>query len=182
MTGFIIRIALTLSALSFNVWLFATGHWGWGITFVLVTGLLVASFFRNEKMIWALYQMQKGDQEKAKKFINKITHPQFLPKRQHAYILYLQALMNAQEMGFNQSEPLLRKALSLGLRTSEDNAVARMHLAGICAQSGRKTEAISLLGMLRDQIKMMQQQLQMAPSKNQMRMAQMMGGRKPRMR
>lgn len=191
MTGFIIRIALTLSALSFNVWLFATSHWGWGITFILVTGLLVASFFRNEKMIWALYQMQKGDQEKAKKFINKITHPQFLPKRQHAYILYLQALMNAQDMGLNQSEPLLRKALSLGLRTSEDNAVARMHLAGICAQSGRKTEAISLLGeakkfdkngMLRDQIKMMQQQLQMAPSKNQMRMAQMMGGRKPRMR
>jgi len=103
----------------------------------------------------------------------------------------LQALMNAQEIGFNQSETLLRKALSLGLRTSEDNAVARMHLAGICAQSGRKTEAVSLLGeakkydkkgMLRDQIKMMQQQLQIAPSKNQMRMAQMMGGKKPRMR
>ena len=34
------------------------------------------------------------------------------------------------------------------------------------------------------EIKMMQQQLQMAPSKNQMRMAQMMGGRKkmPKMR
>lgn len=126
----------------------------------------------------------KRRSREGKKFINKITHPQFLPKRQHAYILYLQALMNAQDMGFNQSETLLRKALSLGLRTSEDNAVARMHLAGICAQSGRKTEAITLLGeakkfdkngMLRDQIKMMQQQLQMAPSKNQMRMAQMMG-------
>ena len=39
-------------------------------------------------------------------------------------------------------------------------------------------------GMMKDQIKMMQQQLQMAPSKNQMRMAQMMGGRKkmPKMR
>jgi hypothetical protein len=38
--------------------------------------------------------------------------------------------------------------------------------------------------MMRDQIKMMQNQLQMAPSKNQMRMAQMMGGRKktPKMR
>jgi hypothetical protein len=38
--------------------------------------------------------------------------------------------------------------------------------------------------MLRDQIKMLQQQLQAAPSKNQMRMAQMMGGRKktPKMR
>jgi hypothetical protein len=68
-----------------------------------------------------------------------------------------------------------------------------MHLAGICAQTGRKSDAVSLLaeakkldksGMMRDQIKMMQNQLQMAPSKNQMRMAQMMGGRKktPKMR
>jgi hypothetical protein len=39
-------------------------------------------------------------------------------------------------------------------------------------------------GMMRDQIKQMQTQLQAAPSKNQMRMAQMMGGRKktPKMR
>jgi hypothetical protein len=94
--------------------------------------------------------------------------------------------MNSQEFGFAKSEQVLRKALALGLRTSQDNAVARMHLAGICAQTGRKNEAISLLseakkldkdGIMRDQIKMMQQQLTMAPSKNQMRMAQMMGGR-----
>jgi hypothetical protein len=95
--------------------------------------------------------------------------------------------MNSQEIGFAQSEVLLRKALALGLRTSEDNAVARMHLAGVCAQTGRKSEALSLLaeakkidkkGVVKDQVKMMQQQLQTAPSKNQMRMAQMMGGRK----
>ena len=138
-----------------------------------------------------MYQMQRGDTEKAKKYINKITHPQFMLRKQHAYILYLKALMNAQDKTFTQSEHFLRKALSLGLRTNEDNAVARMHLAGICAQSGRRKEATSLLseakkydkkGMLKDQIKMMQQQMQMAPSKNQMRMAQMMGGRKPRMR
>ena len=96
-------------------------------------------------------------------------------------------------MGFAKSEQMLRKAIELGLRQPEDNAVARMHLAGICAQTGRKNEAVSLLaeakkmdknGMLKDQIKTMQQQLQMAPSKNQMRMAQMMGGRKkmPKMR
>jgi tetratricopeptide (TPR) repeat protein len=107
--------------------------------------------------------------------------------------LYLRAVLGAQELGFANAEQLLRKALGLGLRTNEDNAVARMHLAGICAQTGRRQEALTLLaeakkhdknGMLRDQIKMLQQQLQAAPSKNQMRMAQMMGGRKktPKMR
>ena len=193
MTGFIIRIALAVSSLGFNVWLFATGHWGWGITFLFVTAIIILSFFRNENMILALNQMRVGNTDKAKKYIDRITHPQFLPKKQHAYILFLKAVMGSQEMGFAKSEQMLRKALELGLRQPEDNAVARMHLAGICAQTGRKNEAVSLLaeakkmdknGMLKDQIKMMQQQLQMAPSKNQMRMAQMMGGRKkmPKMR
>jgi hypothetical protein len=193
MTGFIIRIALAVSALSFNVWLFGTGHWGWGITFLFVTALIILSFFRNENMILALNQMRVGNTDKAKKYIDRITHPQFLPRKQHAYILYLKAVMGSQEMGFAKSEQLLRRAIELGLRQPEDNAVARMHLAGICAQTGRKNEAVSLLGeakkmdkngMLKDQIKSMQQQLQMAPSKNQMRMAQMMGGRKkmPKMR
>jgi len=108
-------------------------------------------------------------------------------------VLFLQSVMNTQEFGFAKSEQYLRKALTLGLRTAQDNAVARMHLAGICLQTGRKTEAEKLLaeakkmdnsGMLREQINMMQTQMKMAPSKNQMRMAQMMGGRKkmPRMR
>jgi hypothetical protein len=193
MISFIIRCILAVLALSFNTWLFVSGHWGWGIVFIFVSALIILSFFRNENMILALNQMRLGNTDKAKKHINRITHPQFLPRKQHAYVLYLQAVMNSQEFGFAKSEQILRKALTLGLRTSQDNAVARMHLAGICAQTGRKNEAISLLseakkldkdGIMKDQIKMMQQQLTMAPSKNQMRMAQMMGGRKkmPKMR
>ncbi|MEY3592510.1 MAG: hypothetical protein RLZZ38_1486 [Bacteroidota bacterium] len=193
MSAFIIRIILAVVATFFNIYLFVSGHWGWGISFIFITALIILSFFRNENMILALNQMRVGNQDKAKAYINKITHPQFLPRKQHAYVLYLRAVLGAQELGFANAEQLLRKALGLGLRTNEDNAVARMHLAGICAQTGRRQEALTLLaeakkhdknGMLRDQIKMLQQQLQAAPSKNQMRMAQMMGGRKktPKMR
>jgi Flp pilus assembly protein TadD len=193
MTGFILRIFIALVLLGGTVGLFLTGFWGWGITSVFPLAIVIFSFFRNEQVILALNQMRLGNQEKAKKHINRITAPQYMTRRQHAYVLYLKALMNAQELGFVQSEQLLRKALSLGLRTSEDNAVARMHLAGICAQTGRRPEASALLteakkydksGMLKDQIKMLQSQMQAVPSKNQMRMAQMMGGRKkmPKMR
>jgi hypothetical protein len=193
MLAFIIRIVLAAVATGFNVYLFAINRWGWGIAFIFITALIILSFFRNENVLLALNQMRIGNTDKAKKYIDKITHPQFLPKRQHAYVLFLKAVMGGQELGFAQSEKLLRRAMELGLRTPEDNAVARMHLAGICAQTGRKSDAVSLLaeakkldknGMMRDQIKMMQSQLQMAPSKNQMRMAQMMGGRKktPKMR
>lgn len=193
MTGFIIRCAIAALALGFNVFLFANGNWGWGISFLFVTAIIILSFFRNENMIFALNQMRVGNTDKAKHYINKISNPQFLPRKQHAYVLFLQSVMNAQEYGFTKSEQYLRKALSLGLRTAQDNAVARMHLAGICLQTGRKNEADKLLaeakkldssGMLKEQINMMQNQMKMAPSKNQMRMAQMMGGRKkmPRMR
>ena len=193
MLGFIIRCILTAASLFLTVYSFGTGHWGWGIVMIFVTALVVLTFFRNVYMIMALNQMRVGNQEKAHDYIKKITRPDLLPKKQHAYVLYLKAVLGAQELGFAASEQLLRKALSLGLRTNEDNAVARMHLAGISAQTGRRQEALTLLseakkhdknGMLKDQIKMLQQQLQMAPSKNQMRMAQMTGGRKktPKMR
>ena len=94
--------------------------------------------------------------------------------------------MGTQDLGFAKSEELLRKSMKMGLRTGQDNAVARMHLAGICAQTGRKKEALTLLaeakklddsGAMKDQIIQMQSQLKVAPSKNQMRMAQMMKGR-----
>ncbi|MEY4127877.1 MAG: hypothetical protein RL737_2066 [Bacteroidota bacterium] len=193
MTGFILRIFIALTLLFGTIILFSTGYWGWGITSVFPLALVIFSFFRNEHVILALNQMRIGNQEKAKKHINRITAPQYMTRRQHAYVLYLKALMNAQDLGAAQSEQLLRKALSLGLRTNEDNAVARMQLAGICAQTGRRPEASALLseakkydknGMLKDQIKMLQSQMQAVPSKNQMRMAQMMGGRKkmPKMR
>ena len=187
MIGFILRIAIFAIALTSTIWLFTTGYWGWGIFMVFPLVIIGFTFFRNENMILALNQMRLGNTEKAQKYINRISAPQLLPKKQHAYVIFLQAVLNTQELGFAKSEQMLRKAISIGLRTGQDKAVARMHLAGICAQTGRSKEALTLLGdakkldssgMMKDQIKLMEKQLKMAPSKNQMRMAQMMGGRR----
>jgi len=187
MIKFLIRCLVALSSLSYVIYLFSTGHWGWAICMIFVTAIIGLSFFRNERMIMGLNQMRLGNTDKAKEHINKIAAPQFLPKKQHAYVLFLQAVLNSQELGFSKSEQLLRKALLMGLRTEQDNAVARMHLAGICAQTNRRQEAVSLLaeakkldksGVMKEQISQMQKQLQQGtPSKNQMRMAQMSGGR-----
>lgn len=187
MINFLIRCIVAASSLFYTSYLFATGHWGWAICMIFVTAIIGLSFFRNERMIMGLNQMRLGNTDKAKMHINKISAPQFLPRKQHAYVLFLQAVLNSQEIGFAKSEQLLRKSLQMGLRTAQDNAVARMHLAGICAQTNRRQEAVSLLaeakkldksGMMKEQITQMQKQLQMGvPSKNQMRMAQMSGGR-----
>lgn len=187
MIGFIIRCIVALASLAFTAYLYATGSWGWGIVMTFVSGLIVLSFFRNENIILALYQMRLQKHDKAAKYLDRIKSPQFLPKKQHAYVLYLKAMMGAKELGFAKSEQMIRKAMQLGLRTNQDNAVARMHLAGICMQTGRKREAQTLIaeakkldanGMLKDQLKMMQQQMSQVASKNQMRMAQMTKGRR----
>lgn len=192
MITFIIRSILTAGLLFLTVFSFYSGSWGWGIVLILITAIFGATFIYNENLVLAMNHMRLGNQDKSRKYINKI-HPDFLPKRQRAYVIYLQVLLNTQELGFSKSENLLRKAMALGLRRNHDQAMARLHLAGICAQTGRRQEALTLLaeakkfdntGMMKEQIKLMQSQLQNAPSKNQMRMAQMMGGRKktPRMR
>jgi hypothetical protein len=193
MITYLIKTVLTLGLLILTVMSFGNGYWGWGITLIFPTILVGITFIYNENLAFALNHMRTGNQEKAAKAINRISHPQFLPKRQHAYVIYMQALLNAQTISPSQAEALLRKAIGMGLKRGHDKAMSRMHLAGICVQTGRRQEAVQLLaeakkmddsGMLKDQIKMMQSQLQNAPSKNQMRMAQMMGGRKktPRMR
>ena len=187
MLGFVIRCILSAFSLFLLVYSFATGHWGWGIVMILVTALVVLTFFRNQYVILALNQMRVGNHEKAHDYLKKISRPDLLPKKQHAYVIYLKAMLGTQELGFAKSEQMLRNALQLGLRTKQDNAVARLHLSGICAQTGRRQEALTLLNeakkldennMLKDQITMMKSQLSGAvPSKNQMRMAQMHKGR-----
>jgi hypothetical protein len=186
MIGFIIRCFVAAASLFLNVYAFASGHWGWGIVMIFVSAIIILSFFRNENMILALNQMRVGNHEKAAKYLNRISRPDLMPKKQHAYVIYLQAMLNTQAYGFAKSEQMLRKALALGLRTAQDKAVAKMHLAGICAQTGRKTEAATLLseakkldnnGVMRDQINTMQKQMTQVVSKNQMRMAQMSKGR-----
>ena len=67
MIGFIVRIALALSSLGFNIYLFASGHWGWGISFIFITALIIASFFRNENMILALNQMRVGNTDRIRR-------------------------------------------------------------------------------------------------------------------
>lgn len=193
MIGFAIRSLLAAGMLFLTVYSFYTGYWGWGITLIFPLAIVILSFIFNENMAFTLNHMRTGNQDKAQRAINRITAPQFLPKRQRAYVIYMQALLNAQAFPSVKIEGMLREAIQLGLKRGHDKAMARMHLAGLCVQSGRRQEAVTLLaeakkmddsGMLKDQIKMMQSQMQNAPSKNQMRMAQMMGGRKktPKMR
>ncbi|MCB0479600.1 MAG: DUF2892 domain-containing protein [Crocinitomicaceae bacterium] len=191
MIGFILRGILTLSSLFFTFWFFYTGFWGWGITMIFVSTIFVLSYFRNENIILALNDIRTGNTEKAIKKLNRIKNPNFLIRTQRAYYYYLRGLSGAQTLTMAETEKYFRKALSTGLRTDQDQAVAKMNVAAMCMGSGRKREAKVLLaeakkqdknGILAEQIKMLNQRMAQTGSKNQMRMAQMMKGKKPKMR
>ncbi|HEX4887600.1 MAG TPA: DUF2892 domain-containing protein [Luteibaculaceae bacterium] len=164
------EIKYTLAGLLFalTVYQFIEVNIGYGIMLLLATGLVVLSIFRHENLIMALYYMRKQDLSKAQVQLDKIKAPHKLIKSQEAYYHYLNGLISMQQQGLGKSEKFFVKALQLGLRMKEDQAVAKLNLAGIYMSKRRKREAETYLkqakkldekGLLADQIKMLKLQL-----------------------
>lgn len=187
MLGLIIKLLLTLGSLAFSVYLFSDGSYVWGSFMILVTAFFGLFIFRNQNIILAALQMRQQNVEKAQKYLARIKQPQFLLKGQRAYYYYLLALASQQEVKMSQTESLLRKALTIGLKRDHDKAMARINIAAVCMQTGRRREAETLLneakkldtkGMLGEYIKTMKKQMGRATSRNQIRQAQMNKGKK----
>ncbi|MBK7131053.1 MAG: DUF2892 domain-containing protein [Crocinitomicaceae bacterium] len=192
MIALLLKLVLSLSSLAYTVYLFATGHWGWGIVFIFVSALFILFIFRNERIILAINQLRLQNIDKAVVHLNKIKQPQFLLRRQRAYYFYLCGTTGAGGAStLGQKESLFRKALSIGLKRDTDKAMAKMHLAAICMSTGRRNEADNLLveakkldkdGLLSEHLKSLKKQMGKTTSANQIRQAQMMKGRGGKMR
>ncbi len=92
---------------------------------------------------------------------------QALIKPQVAYYNMLLGMIYSRK-NINQAEKYLRKALQIGLVLKQDQALAKLSLAGVLMAKRRKREAVNLLneakkldkkGLLKDQIRLMKQQL-----------------------
>ncbi len=152
----------------FSVYQFILINIGWGILLLLLAGIVLLTVFRHENIIMSLYYLRKQDMDKAQAQLDKIKAPEKLIKTQEAYYQYLNGLISMQQKGIGKSEKFFVKALQLGLRMPEDQAVAKLNLAGIYMSKRRKREAEMYLkqakkldtkGMLSDQIKMLKSQL-----------------------
>ena len=162
-----IKIALSLIILAFSIFLFNSGEIGYGIVVLIIMGLVILSIFKDERIVKAFYHLRKNDMQKAASTLNKIKHPEKLVRSQEAYYYYLNGLILSQTQ-MNQSERFFKKALSIGLRTDTDKAVAKLNLAGLAMSRRKKREATTLIteakkldkhNMLDEQLKMMKQQL-----------------------
>tara|TARA_Y100000385_G_scaffold278829_1_gene327645 strand:- start:1316 stop:1828 length:513 start_codon:yes stop_codon:yes gene_type:complete len=162
-----IKIALAIIILACSIFLFNSGEIGYGIVVLIIMGLVILSIFKDERIVKAFYHLRKNDMQKAASTLNKIKHPDKLIRSQEAYYYYLNGLILSQTQ-MNQSEKFFKKALSIGLRTDTDKAVAKLNLAGLAMSRRKKREATTLIteakkldkhNMLDEQLKMMKQQL-----------------------
>lgn len=163
-----IKLVLAGLVVAYAVYQFAEGNIGNGIALILLAGIFVFLYFKNEMILLAFLQLRKQNFEGAKKWLDKIKNPEAaLTKKQQGYYNYLHGLMVSQT-NITQAEKYFKKALKLGLSMKQDIAMAKLNLAGIAMTKRRKREAQMLLteakkldthNMLAEQIKMMKQQM-----------------------
>jgi hypothetical protein len=139
-----------------------------GISILLLAGVFIFFYFKNEFLLLAFLQIRKQNFAGAQKWLAYIKNPtKALRKPQEAYYYFLQGLMVTQT-SMTKAEKFFKKALSLGLSMGHDIAMAKLNLAGVAMHKRRKREATTLLneakkldkhGMLKEQIAMMKQQM-----------------------
>ncbi|MGQ7944960.1 DUF2892 domain-containing protein [Flavobacterium sp. WC2509] len=151
-----------------SIWQFTESNIGNGIFLILLSGIPIFLYFKNEFILLAFLKLRKQDFEGAKKWLNYIKNPETaLVRKQQGYFNYLHGIMLSQT-NINQAEKYFKKAIELGLSMDMDLAVAKLNLAGVAMTRRRKLEATALLNeakkldkqnMLKDQIVMMKEQM-----------------------
>jgi len=163
-----IKLVLAGLIIAAAIWQFVEGNIGNGISLILLSGIFIFLYFKNEMILLAFLKLRKQDFPGAKKWLDKIKDPEkALIKKQQGYYWYLHGLMVSQT-NITQAEKFFKKALKLGLSMDHDLAMAKLNLAGIAMTKRRKREATTLLneakkldkhGMMNDQIRMMKEQM-----------------------
>jgi len=175
----IIRIALTVLSFAYGVFLITDSYVGNGIAIILLGGVFLFSYFKNEMILLAFWFLRKQNFEKAAKYLGYIKHPDTsLVKSQQAYYYYLNGLIDSQNQTgktMTSAEKNFKKSLEIGLNMDHDKAMANLQLAALVMAKARKQEAQRYLTaakkldkskMLTDQIKQLQAQLKMPIQKN----------------
>ena len=163
-----LKLIITALLVGVAVWQFIESYIGNGIMFLLLAGIFVFLYFKNEIILLSFLRLRKQDFPGAKKWLDKIKNPEAsLVTKQQGYYNYLNGLMVSQT-NMNEAEKYFKKAVALGLSMDTDMAMTKLNLAGIAMSKNRKREAEVLLSeakkldkqnMMEDQIKMMKDQM-----------------------
>jgi len=163
-----IKLIIAIAITGWTGYEFSQGHIGNGISLLLLAGIFIFLYFKNEFILMAFLQLRRQNFEGAQKWLNYIKNPEgALVKKQQGYYNYLHGIMLSQT-NITQAEKFFKKAIKLGLSMDTDLAMAKLQLAGIAMTKRRKREATTLLneakkldkhGMLKEQMQMLKQQM-----------------------
>lgn len=172
----IIKLIIAAGIFAYAVYQFTENNIGNGIMLILLSGVFVFFYFKNEFILLAFLRLRKQDFEGATKWLSKIKNPQSaLVRKQQGYYNYLHGIMVSQT-NMNEAEKYFKNAITLGLSMNHDLAMAKLNLSGIAFSKRRKQEAAKLLseaqkldkqGMLTEQIKMMKENMKRTQMPNQ---------------
>ena len=126
-----LRLVIAGILLLGSIYLFVSSMVSYGILAFIIAGLFVLFHFKNERNVMAFYFVRKAKFDKAGGVLSRVKRPEAMIKSQEAYYYYLSGLVESQKNNSSQAEKLFKKALSAGLRTSTDQAVAKLNLSGI---------------------------------------------------
>ncbi|NOR28929.1 MAG: DUF2892 domain-containing protein [Lutibacter sp.] len=163
-----IKLIIATGILVWSVFQFIEGNIMNGISLILLAGIFVLFYFKNEFILLAFWQLRKQNFAGASKWLTYIKNPSSaLVTKQQGYYNFLQGIMISQT-NLTQAEKFFKKALSLGLSMKHDIAMAKLQLAGIAMSKRRKREATMLINeakkldtqkVLAEQIKMLKDQM-----------------------
>lgn len=163
-----IKLAIAFAIVVWSVFQFIEGNIMNGISLLLLAGIFVLFYFKNEFILLAFLQLRKQNFAGAAKWLAYIKNPSAaLVKKQEGYYNFLQGILVSQT-NITQAEKFFKKALNLGLNMKHDIAMAKLQLAGIAMTKRRKREATMLISeakkldtqkILTDQIKMLKEQM-----------------------
>ncbi len=153
-----------------GIYLIWNRSWGWGIVSILLAGIPILLYYKNEYILLAFWQLRNQKIEKANEWLSKIVNFEGqLHRSQFGYYHYLKGLVIVQDNP-TKAEPLMKKALEYGLNMKQDRAMATLNLAAMALSRGRKQEGQKLLeeakrldsaGLMTDQIKMLKDQIKL---------------------
>ncbi|HIE44616.1 MAG TPA: DUF2892 domain-containing protein [Flavobacteriaceae bacterium] len=163
-----IKLGIAGLIIAWAIYTFIQGGILNGILILLLAGIFIFFYYKNEMILMAFLRMRKQDFVGSTKWLDKIKNPELaLTVKQQGYYNFLKGIMVSQK-NLTQAEKFFKKALKLGLSMNHDVGMAKLQLAGIAMTKRRKREAQMLIadvkkldkhGMFKDQIKQLKDQM-----------------------
>ena len=113
--------------------------------FAMAAAFYLAGLWRNGPVWLAVRKARRGDLPSAEALLNQIKSPERLGATQRPYYYYLRGVLEQRAGNVQAAELHFRNADSGRLRTSDDRALVKAHLAELALQRGERELAATLL-------------------------------------